>query len=117
MEAGVWEPDLVVVSAGFDALDSDPLASVSLQASDFGRMADRLHEHLVRESLSPLCRKKRRPAIVLGLEGGYQIDETSGGGNLPVAVVAMIQALLEARRRGNCPTQPTSLKSFTGLYN
>jgi acetoin utilization deacetylase AcuC-like enzyme len=114
MEAGVWEPDVVVVSAGFDALDSDPLASVSLQASDFGRMAERLHEHLVRESSSPLCKKKRSPAIVLGLEGGYEIGEMAGGGNLPDAVVATIQALLEARRT---QTESAALESSTGLHS
>lgn len=34
-----WEPDLVIVCAGYDALASDELASVSLTAKDYGRMS------------------------------------------------------------------------------
>ena len=31
-----FDPDLVMISAGFDAHESDPLASLRLQATDFG---------------------------------------------------------------------------------
>ena len=32
-----FEPDLVIVSAGYDALEADELATASLQPEDFGR--------------------------------------------------------------------------------
>jgi acetoin utilization deacetylase AcuC-like enzyme len=94
IEPGVWEPDLVIVSAGFDALDSDPLATVSLQADDFRRMTEVLCRDV--SELSSFANK--RVGIVMGLEGGYQLDEMAGGGNLQDAVVATIRALLDARK-------------------
>jgi len=80
-----WEPDLVLICAGYDALDSDDLASVSLQARDYGEMTTKLLRHL--------GGKKRIP-VVLGLEGGYQLSEMAGGGNLADAVTETIQALI-----------------------
>jgi acetoin utilization deacetylase AcuC-like enzyme len=85
------------VSAGFDALDSDPLATVSLQADDFRKMTDTLCRR-VSELSSSSQKKKKKIGIVLGLEGGYQLDEMAGGGNLQGAVVATLQALLDARQ-------------------
>jgi len=81
-----WEPDLVLVSAGYDALDSDDLASVSLNAQDFHQMT-----HAVLERI----RNQTKPAgLVLGLEGGYQLGAMAGGGNLQQAVVETVKALL-----------------------
>ncbi|CAJ1942238.1 unnamed protein product [Cylindrotheca closterium] len=82
-----WKPNLVLICAGYDALDSDELASVSLQAKDYKAMASRLVKHL-RENESSA-------SIALGLEGGYQLSEFAGGGNLPNAVTATIQGLTE----------------------
>jgi acetoin utilization deacetylase AcuC-like enzyme len=96
LEPEVWEPDLVIVSAGFDALDSDPLATVSLQADDFRKMTDMLCRRV--SELSSSSSQKKKIGIVLGLEGGYQLDEMAGGGNLQGAVVATLQALLDARQ-------------------
>ena len=56
-------PDLLIVSAGYDATLADPLASMALQPEDYGEFMQR-----VRTSL---------PAdlpVVLGLEGGYDLD-------------------------------------------
>ena len=82
-----WEPDLVIVCAGFDALDSDELASCSLSAKDFERMTlllkDKLHK----------IRGEGNVPIMLGLEGGYQLSEMAGNGNLPDAVLATLAAL------------------------
>jgi len=79
---GEWEPDLVIVCSGYDALDSDELASVSLQAIDFGRMARLLREHTPRAGL------------MLGMEGGYQLSNTAAGGNLADAVMETVKALV-----------------------
>jgi acetoin utilization deacetylase AcuC-like enzyme len=81
--AGEWEPDLVMVCSGYDALDSDELASVSLQAPDYGRMVRALRNHI------------GSTGLMLGMEGGYQLREGAGGGNLADAVVETVKALSE----------------------
>jgi acetoin utilization deacetylase AcuC-like enzyme len=81
---GEWDPDLVLVCAGYDALDSDELASVSLQAVDYGRMARQLRDYI-----SPTA------GLMLGMEGGYQLGQYAGGGNLADAVVETVKALVE----------------------
>lgn len=55
-----FNPDLLVVSAGYDANHDDPLASISLQPEDFGAFTDYLLQLTHR--------------IVFGLEGGYDLD-------------------------------------------
>ena len=80
---GEWEPDLVMVCSGYDALDSDELASVSLQAPDFGRMTRRLRDHI------------QSAGLMLGMEGGYQLSKSAAGGNLADAVVETVKALSE----------------------
>lgn len=82
-----WQPDLVLICAGYDALDSDELASVSLVASDYAEMIGELKRHLKSKS-------DHGVPIALGLEGGYQLSEMAGGGNLGDAVASTIQSLL-----------------------
>ena len=52
-----FQPDLLIVSAGYDANKADPLARVSLQPQDFGVFTD-CCLHITRH-------------ILFGLEGGY----------------------------------------------
>lgn len=82
-----WQPDLVIVCAGYDALDSDEMASVSLNAQDYGRMTQALLEKM---KTSP-----KSPGLLLGLEGGYQLRPMAGGGNLQQAVVETVKAVLD----------------------
>lgn len=79
-----WQPDLVIVCAGYDALGSDELASCSLTAADFGLIARRLRQHLPSDT-----------AVMMGLEGGYQLKDAGAAGNLPQAVVETVRALAE----------------------
>jgi len=72
-----FKPDLLIVCAGYDALDSDPVANVSLRPGDFYTMT-----RLVKERCSPI-------PICLGLEGGYNLAE------LPLAVEQTLMALSE----------------------
>jgi acetoin utilization deacetylase AcuC-like enzyme len=85
-----WRPDIVLICAGYDALDSDELASVGLVARDYGEMIDMLSSHLKKkvDGSSDI-------PIALGLEGGYQLSDMAGGGNLADAVVATLQALAD----------------------
>ena len=58
-----FQPDLLLVSAGYDANQADPLASISLQPEDFGVFTE-------------YCLGITRQ-IVFGLEGGYDYDTLS----------------------------------------
>jgi acetoin utilization deacetylase AcuC-like enzyme len=71
-----FKPDLVLISAGFDAHRDDPLAEVRLETSSFGEIA-----RLVRDMAE-------RAGIPLGvvLEGGYE----------PTALAACVVETLEA---------------------
>ena len=59
---GQFEPDWVLVSAGYDAHTEDPLADFDLLDADFGWMASRL------------ARVHRPERTVFALEGGYDLD-------------------------------------------
>jgi acetoin utilization deacetylase AcuC-like enzyme len=58
-----FQPDLLIVSAGYDANADDPLASMNLQPQDYG---------LFTEYCLHLTRR-----IVFGLEGGYDFSALS----------------------------------------
>jgi acetoin utilization deacetylase AcuC-like enzyme len=60
-----FSPDLVVVSAGFDAHRLDPIGGLDLDQSDFGWATDRLL------ALATRCCDGR---LISVLEGGYDID-------------------------------------------
>ncbi|MEE8312659.1 MAG: histone deacetylase, partial [Candidatus Binatia bacterium] len=60
-----FDPDFVLVSAGFDAHRDDPLAMMQLEESDFGRMACAMI------GLADECCEGR---LVMLLEGGYDLD-------------------------------------------
>jgi acetoin utilization deacetylase AcuC-like enzyme len=54
-----WRPDLVLVSAGFDAMRGDPLGGFTLEPTHYADLTRRLREHLA-------------DAPIVGLlEGGY----------------------------------------------
>jgi acetoin utilization deacetylase AcuC-like enzyme len=58
-------PELLIVSAGFDAHRADPLAELMLDAADFGWLTDRLLD------IAATCCGGR---LVSVLEGGYDLD-------------------------------------------
>ena len=62
----LFEPDWVLVSAGYDAHRSDPLAQINLVDGDYGWMA---------RALAPLIPKQR---TVFFLEGGYDLEALTG---------------------------------------
>jgi acetoin utilization deacetylase AcuC-like enzyme len=77
-----WQPDLIIVCAGYDALASDHLASTSLISEDYGRMVRRLREHV-----------GNQVAIMFGLEGGYQLTDAGPSGSLSDAVLETVKAM------------------------
>lgn len=68
------QPDLLIVSAGYDANHADPLAEIALQPSDYSR-------------LTQYCLQVTNQ-IVFGLEGGYDY------GTLSNSVLATLQTCL-----------------------
>jgi acetoin utilization deacetylase AcuC-like enzyme len=71
-----WQPELLLISAGFDAHADDPLAGLEWQAEDFG--------WLTRELV-----KRSGGRVVSVLEGGYDLDA------LAKSVAAHVDALKE----------------------
>ena len=74
-------PEMIFVSAGFDAHASDPLASLRLQEDDFAWVTTRLVE------IAGECCDGR---IVATLEGGYDLEA------LAASVSAHVSALMQA---------------------
>jgi len=70
-----WTPDALLISAGFDSLDGDPLGGFTLLPDDITTWTDALR-----------ARMKDRPVIAV-LEGGYRLDLLAGG------AVALVRAL------------------------
>jgi acetoin utilization deacetylase AcuC-like enzyme len=70
-----FRPDLLIISAGYDANQADSLANISLQPEDFGVFTE-------------YCLQVTRK-IVFGLEGGYDFD------SLGASVVATIDRCLQ----------------------
>ncbi len=60
-----FQPELLIISAGFDAHKADPLAQLRLEASDFGWLTGELMR---------LARAQCQGRVVSLLEGGYDLD-------------------------------------------
>jgi acetoin utilization deacetylase AcuC-like enzyme len=72
-----FAPDLLIVSAGYDANRDDPLAEISLQPEDYGKFT---------AQILPITRR-----LLFGLEGGYDLP------SLSKSVVATIETCLLER--------------------
>ena len=73
-----FAPDLVIVSAGFDAHHRDPLASLALVEADFAWATARLMEAADRSA---------RGRLVSLLEGGYDLEGLAGSAAAHVATL------------------------------
>jgi len=76
-----FRPDIVLISAGFDAHDSDPLANLCLQEADF-RWAT--------EKLIQIADQRADGRLVSMLEGGYDLRA------LARSVAVHVKAMMEA---------------------
>jgi acetoin utilization deacetylase AcuC-like enzyme len=73
-----WAPELLLISAGFDAHKADPLAGMELDEMDFS---------WVTKELRKLAEKHSNGRVVSCLEGGYDINA------LASSVVSHVEAL------------------------
>ena len=78
-----WAPELILISAGFDAHADDPLAQLEWETEDFGWLTGRLCD---------VAEKVCDGRIVSTLEGGYDLDALA-------ASVAAHVTVLEERSR------------------
>ena len=71
-----WQPDLLIVSAGFDSLAGDPLGEFTLEPDDITQWTEGLRE-----------RMQGRPVVGV-LEGGYRLDLLAKGVSAHVRALA-----------------------------
>ncbi|MEM9028305.1 MAG: histone deacetylase family protein [Pseudomonadota bacterium] len=76
-----FRPDLVLISAGFDAHDADPLANLRLTEPDFRRAT---------EEILAVADKRCGGRVVSMLEGGYDLRALAG------SVAVHVKALMSA---------------------
>jgi acetoin utilization deacetylase AcuC-like enzyme len=76
-----FAPDILIVSAGFDAHRLDPLAGMNLEDSDF---------HWITKELMQIADQTCEGRIVSILEGGYSLDA------LATSTMAHVSALMQA---------------------
>ncbi|MFI5314223.1 MAG: histone deacetylase [Myxococcota bacterium] len=81
-----WRPEMLLVSAGFDAHARDPLGGMNVSTAGFGAFAARL-----RAVADEVCGGR----IVLALEGGYDLDALGES----VAEVVLVLGEPELRAR------------------
>lgn len=76
-----FQPDMVLISAGFDAHKSDPLAQLLLDESDYAWVTERLVE---------IAQRHAKGRIVSTLEGGYNLAAlgTSAAAHVRVLMAA-----------------------------
>jgi acetoin utilization deacetylase AcuC-like enzyme len=76
----VWEPQLLLISAGFDAHEKDPFRGMRLTGAGYYRLAERVGRFADEAGIG----------LVLVLEGGYHLD------SLSESVSQCVRALLES---------------------
>jgi acetoin utilization deacetylase AcuC-like enzyme len=78
-KVAAFRPELILVSAGYDAHWADPLAHMRLSAAGYAAMV---------RSLKTLAREIGARGPVLTLEGGYDLDALAGSVAASLAVLA-----------------------------
>ncbi|MDF2366784.1 histone deacetylase family protein [Sneathiella sp.] len=76
-----FRPELLIISAGFDAHEKDPLANLNLTGADYG---------WITKKLVALADRHAAGRVVSALEGGYDLEGLADG------VDAHVKALLRA---------------------
>jgi acetoin utilization deacetylase AcuC-like enzyme len=84
-----FRPDLILVSAGFDAFEDDPIAGMRVTRAGFAAMARRM-----RAAATTLSAGR----LVAVLEGGYDLGGLAGG------MTEVLEALTDDRAAAIAPT-------------
>jgi acetoin utilization deacetylase AcuC-like enzyme len=93
-----YEPELVLISAGYDGHFNDPLCSMSLTAITFSEMAERLMQ-----LADEFCQGR----LLASLEGGYNLMGLAASVNNTIATMAgdSTRVVEETESLGREPTQ------------
>jgi len=86
-----YAPDIILLSAGFDIYEFDPLGGMKVTASGFGQLT-----RVLLEAAEKICNGK----LVATLEGGYDL----GGLTQGVKAVLEMMAIEPSKRERNAPT-------------
>ena len=78
-----YNPDLIIISAGFDAHENDPLAQINLSTDCYGKMTQKLME-----IANDVCNGR----ILSMLEGGYDYSALADSVKLHVETLASSQS-------------------------
>jgi acetoin utilization deacetylase AcuC-like enzyme len=89
-----YAPELVLVSAGFDAHKSDPLAGMQLEAAAYGWMTS---------ALARVADKSAGGRMALLLEGGYDLPA------LESSLAESLAALADGSRAVDVPPEPAAI--------
>ena len=73
-----FAPELLMISAGFDAHRADPLAGMNLVEDDFGWITEKLYD---------LAEKHCSGRVVSALEGGYDLEALGASARAHVTVL------------------------------
>ncbi len=92
-----FDPDLILVSAGFDAHEDDPLGGMDVSVEGFVRLTQILNE---------VARKTAEGRILYLLEGGYDLN------GLSQSVLASIQTCLNGREPEIAVTQEAETEGY-----
>ncbi|MCX7703137.1 MAG: histone deacetylase [Planctomycetota bacterium] len=76
-----FAPDFVLISAGFDAYERDPIGGLGLLIEDYRKMTD---------IVCALAQKTAKRRVISALEGGYSLE------GLPLMVAQHLEGLLSA---------------------
>jgi acetoin utilization deacetylase AcuC-like enzyme len=87
-----WKPQLICVSAGYDAHRDDPLANCAVDDAGYGDMA---------ATMRALAAELGVPVLIC-LEGGYSL------GALSRSVVATLEAFRDERKAISAPAEPAA---------
>ena len=64
----LFEPEVILISAGFDAHKRDPLASINLESEDF---------YTLTKNIVEIAKRHSNGRIISFLEGGYDLQALS----------------------------------------
>jgi acetoin utilization deacetylase AcuC-like enzyme len=98
-----FKPDVLLISAGFDAFQHDPLAGMKVSHAGFAAMAHRLRA--VAEQVSA-------GRVVAVLEGGYDLDGLAGGMTRVLSAFAAPGAILPGMAA--LPANPVARAAIEG---
>ncbi len=98
-----FEPQLIMVSAGYDAHWADPLAQMRLSVSGFARLVE-----IIKTLASMLCEGR----IMLVLEGGYHLQALSLSVEATLAVLLENQNFDDTLGRPETTAKPPQFDNF-----